>query len=110
MLIASCWTKIERKITRWIAPLYKTEIYQIHEHLLFTKLELHIRKLLTNSSTTSFGLSFGVTTTTTESIRFVGSGSGRMTVMVVGVVLVSKSIGNKGSALHNKYWDIISIF
>ena len=67
----------------------------MHAHLL------HIRKLLTNSSTTSFVLSSAVTITTTESIGFVGSGSGRMTIMVVGVVLMSKSIGNKGSALHN---------
>ena len=47
-----------------------------------------------------------MTITTTESIGFVGSGSGRMTVMVVGVVLVSKSTGNKGSVTNNYIKDI----
>ena len=60
-----------------------------------------LRQILTISSTISFVLSSGVTIITTESIGFVGSGSGRMTVMVVGVVLVSKSTGNKGSVANN---------
>ena len=105
-------SRIKLHAVKYFVKAYPRFDNATHIQMLFIFKNSQIYKqenTLTIFSTTSFALSSGMRIITTESIGFVGSGSGRLTVMVVGVVVMSKSIGSRGSATQNHVKPIQNI-